>query len=45
MLYLIGLGLNTKGISKEGLLILEKCHKVYIEGYTVDFPYDLEELN
>ncbi len=44
MLYLIGLGLNTKGISKEGLLILEKCHKVYIEGYTVDFPYDLEEL-
>ena len=44
MLYLIGLGLNQKGISKEGMLIVEKCHKVYLEGYTVDFPYDLEEL-
>lgn len=44
MLYLIGLGLNPKGISKEGMLIVEKCHKVYLEGYTVDFPYELEEL-
>src|SRR4030042_818421 len=44
MLYLIGLGLNEKGISKEGLLVLEKCKKVYLEGYTVDFPYDLDEL-
>ena len=45
MLYLIGLGLNEKGISKQGMLALEKCHKVYLEGYTVDFPYDIEELN
>jgi diphthine synthase len=44
MLYLIGLGLNAKGISKEGLLILEKCKKIYLEKYTVDFPYNLEEL-
>lgn len=44
MLYLIGLGLNEKGISKEGLLALEKCKKVYLEGYTVDFPYDINEL-
>jgi diphthine synthase len=44
MLYIIGLGLNEKGISKEGLLALEKCHKVYLDSYTVDFPYDLNEL-
>ncbi|MFA7708084.1 MAG: diphthine synthase [Candidatus Pacearchaeota archaeon] len=44
MLYLIGLGLNERGISKEGLLAVEKCKKVYLEGYTVDFPYPLEEL-
>jgi len=44
MLYIIGLGLNEKGISKQGMLALEKCHKVYLEGYTVDFPYDLNEL-
>ena len=43
MLYLIGLGLNAKGISKEGMLALERCNKVYVEGYTVDFPYNLEE--
>lgn len=44
MLYLIGLGLNERGISKEGMLALEKCSKVYLENYTVDFPYALEEL-
>jgi len=45
MLYLIGLGLNNKGISKEGLNVLDRCHKVFLEGYTVDFPYDLEDLH
>ncbi len=45
MLYIIGLGLNERGISKEGLLALEKCKKVYLEGYTVDFPYKLSELH
>jgi diphthine synthase len=43
MLYLIGLGLNSRGISKEGMLALEGCKKVYVEGYTVDFPYNIEE--
>ena len=43
MLYLIGLGLNERGISKEGLLAIEKSKKVYVEGYTVDFPYDIEK--
>lgn len=45
MLYLIGLGLNDKGISKEGMLAVEKCKKVYLEGYTVNFPYTLNELH
>ncbi len=44
MLYIIGLGLNEKGISKQGLLAIEKCAKVYLESYTVDFPYDINEL-
>jgi len=45
MLYLIGLGLNERGISKEGLLALKKCSKVYLENYTIDFPYDTNELH
>lgn len=44
MLYLIGLGLNVNGISKEGLEIAKRCKKVYLENYTVDFPYSLGEL-
>jgi diphthine synthase len=39
MLYLIGLGLGLKGISVEGLKIVNLCKKVYLENYTVDFPY------
>jgi diphthine synthase len=45
MLYLIGLGMNPRGISKEGMLALEECKKIYLEGYTVDFPYKIDELN
>ena len=44
MLYLIGLGLNAYGISKEGLDIVKKCKRIYLENYTVDFPYPLAEL-
>ena len=44
MLYLIGLGLNEEGISQEGLIAVKKCKKVYLENYTVDFPYGLEAL-
>ena len=44
MLYLIGLGLNIDGISKFGLQIARRCKKIYLENYTVDFPYDKEEL-
>lgn len=44
MLYLIGLGLNEKGISLEGIESLKKCRKIYLEDYTVDFPYSFEKL-
>lgn len=45
MLYLIGLGLNLKGISLEGLEIAKRCKKVYLENYTVDFPYAISEIS
>jgi diphthine synthase len=44
MLYIIGLGLNVKGISLEGLEAAKKCNKVYLESYTVDFPYEIKKL-
>jgi len=44
MLYLIGLGLSEKGITLEGLEALKKCKKVYLESYTVEFPYLLSKL-
>ena len=44
MLYLIGLGLNEKGISLEGKESLKKCKKIYLENYTVEFPYDVKKL-
>ena len=44
MLYLIGLGLNVDGISVYGLSMIKKCKKIYLENYTVDFPYSKEEL-
>ena len=44
MLYLIGLGLNEKSISKEGLEIISRCKRVYLENYTVNFPYTHQQL-
>ncbi len=44
MLYLIGLGLNEKSISLEGIEALKKCRKIYLENYTVNFPYSVQEL-
>jgi diphthine synthase len=44
MLYIIGLGLNENGISLEGKEAVKKCNKVYLEAYTADFPYDIENL-
>ncbi len=44
MLYLIGLGLNVDGISEFGLAIAKRCKKIYLENYTVDFPYTKHQL-
>lgn len=44
MLYLIGLGLDLQGISQKGLNIVKRCKRVYLEDYTVDFPYSIGEL-
>jgi diphthine synthase len=44
MLYIIGLGLNEKSISQEGLDAIKKCKEVYLDNYTVEFPYNIEKL-
>ncbi|MBU1252150.1 MAG: diphthine synthase [Nanoarchaeota archaeon] len=44
MLHLIGLGLNENGISSEALDAIKKSEKVYLENYTVEFPYSQETL-
>lgn len=44
MLYLIGLGLDLHGISEKGLNIVKRCKRIYLENYTVDFPYSIGEL-
>lgn len=44
MLYLIGLGLNERSISKEALEIIVRCKKVYLDNYTVNFPYTEQAL-
>lgn len=43
-LYLIGIGLNKKSISADALEVLQSCERVYLEDYTVNFPYELGEL-
>jgi len=42
--YLIGLGLDLKSISLDSLEILEKADKIYLETYTVEFPYDISKI-
>jgi len=44
MLYLIGLGLNEKSLSFEGIEAIKKCEKIYLENYTIEFPYSFEKL-
>ncbi len=41
---LIGLGLNANSISAEALEALKTCDEIYLENYTVDFPYEIKEL-
>lgn len=42
--YLVGTGLNKNSISVDALKVLKNCNKIYLENYTVNFPYSLEEL-
>jgi diphthine synthase len=42
--YLIGLGLNLNSISIEAKEVLSKCEEIYLESYTINFPYEISEL-
>ncbi len=42
--YLIGTGMNKNSISADALEILKTCDKIYLENYTVNFPYSTREL-
>tara|TARA_Y100000310_G_scaffold171786_1_gene171948 strand:+ start:4660 stop:5385 length:726 start_codon:yes stop_codon:yes gene_type:complete len=42
--YLIGTGLNKKSISVDALEILKSCDKIYLEDYTINFPFDIKDL-
>ena len=43
-LYLIGTGMNKNSLTTESLTTLEQADKIYLENYTVNFPYKIEEL-
>jgi diphthine synthase len=42
--YLIGTGLNAESITLEAIKATRKCKKVFLENYTVDFPYEKKFL-
>lgn len=44
MFYLVGLGLDLEGISKEAFEICRKADKIYLENYTAEFPYPVEKI-
>lgn len=44
MFHLIGLGLNEKGYSREAYDTIEKSDKIYLENYTVEFPFEIKNL-
>jgi len=43
--YLIGIGMDINSISCDAKNILKKCDSVYLESYTVDFPYTFDDLS
>ena len=43
MLYLIGLGLNSKDMSLNALEVIKKCKKLYLESYT-GFGFTVKEI-
>ena len=44
MLYLIGLGLNQQSLTAEAREVLKNCKEIYLENYTVEFPYSIKKL-
>ena len=42
--YLIGTGMDKNSITADALEILKSADKIYIENYTVNFPYKITEL-
>ena len=42
--YLIGTGMDKNSIPADALEILKTCDKIYLENYTVDFPYQIKDL-
>jgi diphthine synthase len=42
--YLIGTGMDANSVGADALKILKTCDKIYLENYTVNFPYPIEEL-
>ena len=44
MFYLIGTGLNENSITAEALQIIKSCSKIYLDNYTVNFPYSIKDL-
>ena len=44
MLNIISTGLNANSLTAEALDAIKTSDKVYLENYTVDFPYSLEQL-
>jgi diphthamide biosynthesis methyltransferase len=44
-LYLIGLGMNENSLTAEAQEAINQSDKIYLENYTVNFPYDINKLN
>ncbi|MBI2449742.1 diphthine synthase [Candidatus Pacearchaeota archaeon] len=44
MFYLIGLGLSEKSLNLEAVEVCKNADAVYMENYTVKFPYDINKL-
>ena len=42
--YLIGIGMNENSISVDAFETLKTCDKIYLENYTVNFPYSIKKL-
>jgi diphthine synthase len=42
--HLIGTGMNKNSIGADAIKILKTCDKIYLENYTINFPYPTSEL-